>query len=158
MNISSLNSSWAALLANQYSVGTKGIMEAESSSKESKNNLAGVVATNSDGDTFQLSSEARAARVSEAEMFSKMDTDGDGSLSAEEFIAARPLDVTAEMAANLYSSIDTDSSGSLTESEYTSAVNDMPPPPPPPPSASAGSSGSSDSSNSFDVWDTNPVK
>jgi Ca2+-binding EF-hand superfamily protein len=155
MNISSLNSSWAALLANRYSVGTKGIMETESSSKASKNNLSGVVATNSDGDTFQLSSEARVTRVSEAEMFSKMDTDGDGSLSAEDFIAARPSDVTAEMAANLYSSLDTDSSGSLTASEYTTSLNDLSPPLPPPPSAGVGSSGSSDGSNAFDALDTN---
>jgi len=153
MSVSSVSSSLASLLFNPYANSAKGATATEDSAKSLKNNLSGVVATNSDGDTFQLSSEAQSVRMSASEMFSKMDADGDGALSEEEFSAARPSNVTAEMAANLYSSFDTDSSGSLTESEYTTATNDMPPPPPP--SASSGSSGSSDSSASFDALDTN---
>ena len=154
MSISSVNSSLASLFLNPYANSAQSTKSTDDSAKSSKSSLTGVVATNSDGDTFQLSSEAQSVRLSAAEMFSKMDANGDGALSEEEFSAARPSDVTAEMSANLYSNFDTDSSGSLTESEYTTATNDMPPPPPPP--AGANSSGSSDSSStSFDALDTN---
>ncbi len=153
MSVSSVSSSLASLLLNPYANSAKSTTTTEDSAKSSKSSLTGVVATNSDGDTFQLSSEAQSVRLSAAEMFSKMDANGDGALSEEEFSAARPSDVTAEMSANLYSSFDTDSSGSLTESEYTTATNDMPPPPPP--SAGSGSSSSADSSASFDALDTN---
>ena len=154
MSISSVSSSLASLLFNPYANSAKSTTTTEDSAKSSKSSLTGVVATNSDGDTFQLSREAQSVRLSASEMFSKMDANGDGALSEEEFSAARPNDVTAEMSANLYSSFDTDSSGSLTESEYTTATNDMPPPPPP--SAGASNSGSSDSSSaSFDALDTN---
>lgn len=153
MSVSSVSSSLTSLLFNPYANSVKGTTTTEDSAKSSKSSLTGVVATNSDGDTFQLSSEAQSVRLSASEMFSKMDADGDGALSEEEFTAARPSDVTAEMSANLYSSFDTDSSGSLTESEYTTATNDMPPPPPPP--SDSSSSSSSDSSTSFDALDTN---
>jgi Ca2+-binding EF-hand superfamily protein len=153
MSISSVNSSLASLFLNPYANSAQSTKSTDDSAKSSKSSLTGVVATNSDGDTFQLSSEAQSVRLSASEMFSQMDADGDGALSEEEFTAARPSDVTAEMAANLYNSIDADGSGSLTESEYTTAVNDMPPPPPPP-SDSSGS-GFSDSSASFDALDTN---
>ena len=153
MSVSSVSSSLASLLLNPYANFAKSTSTTDDSAKSSKSSLTGVVATNSDGDTFQLSSEAQSVRLSTSEMFSKMDADGDGALSEEEFTAARPSDVTADMAANLYSSFDTDSSGSLTESEYTTAANDMPPPPPS--SAGSGSSSSSDSSASFSALDTN---
>lgn len=153
MSVSSVSSSLASLMFNPYANSAKSTSMTDDSAKSAKSSLTGVVATNSDGDTFQLSSEAQSVRMSASEMFSTMDADGDGALSEEEFSAARPSNVTAEKAANLYSSFDTDSSGSLTESEYTTATNDMPPPPPP--SASSGSSGSSDSSASFDALDTN---
>ena len=153
MSVSSVSSSLASLLLNPYANSSKSTSTTDDSAKSSKSSLTGVVATNSDGDTFQLSSEAQSVRLSTSEMFSKMDADGDGALSEEEFTAARPSDVTADMAANLYSSFDTDSSGSLTESEYTTAANDMPPPPPS--SAGSGSSSSSDSSASFSALDTN---
>jgi Ca2+-binding EF-hand superfamily protein len=151
MSISSVSSSWATLLANQYSNSAKSAITTDDSAKDSKKSLAGVVATNSDGDTFQLSTAAQSVQLSAAEMFSKMDANSDGSLSEEEFTAARPSDVTAEMASNLYSSFDTDSSGALTESEYTTAANNMPPPP----AAGSGSSSSSTSSETFDALDTN---
>ena len=101
MSISSVSSSLASLLLNPYANSAKSTTTVDDSAKNSKSSLAGVVATNSDGDTFQLSSEAQSVRLSAAEMFSKMDTDSDGALSEEEFTAARPSDVSAEMAVNL---------------------------------------------------------
>lgn len=77
----------------------------------------------------QLTAEAgstTSATSSLSEMFSKLDTDSDGSVSQAEFLAARPDDVTEEMATNLYNSFDTDSSGTLTETEYVTAMNNGP--------------------------------
>ena len=73
----------------------------------------------------------------------------------EEFVAARPDDVTEEMAANLYNSFDTDESGSLTKSEYETAMNQAPPPPPPPPGGGGGMGASTEKSQTFSELDTN---
>ena len=154
MGISSIsNMDWSVYM-KQYGNSKVGQSTSTGSTSDtagisrSSGNLANVTATNSDGDTVQLSAEALSA----AEMFSKMDTDTDGSLSLAEFSAARPADVTEEMAQNLYNSFDTDSSGSLAESEYTTAMKDAPPPPPP---AGASASGASSETETFDSLDTN---
>ncbi len=152
MSISSVNNTSSALLLSLYAnSGTKSSKSSEESSQSSTSALSGVVASNSDGDTFQLSDAAKSSMVSASEMFSKMDTDGDGSLSETEFTSARPSDVSEEMAANLYSTIDSDSSSSLTESEFA-AMDNMPPPPP---SSTSSDSGSSTDSQSFSELDTN---
>ena len=132
MSISSVNGSLASMLINPYSNVNSG-RNAGNSFPAATNSLAGVVASNSDGDTFQLSDAGKTAMLSTPEMYDKMDADGDGSVTQEEFVAARPDDVTEEMAANLYNNFDTDTSGSLTESEFETAMNQAPPPPPPHP-------------------------
>lgn len=153
MGISSINGADLSVLMKQYasskasqSASIAGMTDSIGYSRSS-GSLANLVSTNSDGDTVQLSPEALSA----AEMFSKMDTDSDGALSQAEFVAARPSDVTEEMATNLYNSFDTDSTGSLSESEYTTAMNNAPPPPPP----GAADTGSSTDSQSFSALDTN---
>ena len=157
VNISSTNSTdWAALL-NQYAMKkagqSSGTAETGNTTSEASQSASGKVsgatAVSVDGDTVELSEAGRS--LSATEMFSKMDTDGNGSLSQEEFVAARPEDVTEEMAANLYNSFDTDSSESLTGAEYETAMQNAPPPPPPP----AGGAGSSTSSETYDELDTN---
>jgi hypothetical protein len=112
-----------ALLSQYYSQNLTSSNTNSSNSTSTVTNLERVTAINSDGDTFQMSGVAASTMLSTAEMYSNMDTDSDGLVSESEFLASRPSDVTAEMAANLYSSIDTDSSGSLTESEFETAMN-----------------------------------
>jgi Ca2+-binding EF-hand superfamily protein len=51
-----------------------------------------------------------------------MDTDGDGSVSEAEFVAARPSDASEDQAASLFESLDTSQSGSLTESQFAAGV------------------------------------
>ena len=148
MSISSISNNLSSLLVNAYSnTALSSTKTSDDSSQSTVKSLAGVVATNSDGDTFQLS---QTARLSASEMYSKMDADGDGSVSEEEFVSARPSDVTEEMAANLFSSFDTDSTGSVSSSEFETAMNNAPPPP-----AASGSSSSSTDSQSFSDLDTN---
>lgn len=154
VSISSVSGSLASMLLNPYS-NVSGNKNVSNSSQGNSNTLTGVVASNVDGDTFQLSDAGKTAMLSTSEMYDKMDADGDGSVTQEEFVAARPDDVTEEMAANLYNSFDTDTSGSLTESEFETAMKQAPPPPPPPPGGGGGMGSSTEESQTFSELDTN---
>ncbi len=153
MSISSVGSNLASMLLNPYSNVTSG-RNAGNSSPAASNSLTGVVASNSDGDTFQLSDAGKTAMLSTSEMYDKMDADGDGAVSQEEFVSARPDDVTEEMAVNLYNSFDSDTSGSLSESEFETAMKQAPPPPPPP-GGGGGMGSSTEESQTFSELDTN---
>ncbi len=70
------------------------------------------------------------------EMFAKIDSDGDGQFSLEEFEAAKPANAPADApaAADIFSEIDADGDGFVSEDEFAAA----PPPPPPPPGGGKG--------------------
>ncbi|WP_246662699.1 EF-hand domain-containing protein [Rhizobium sp. P44RR-XXIV] len=51
-----------------------------------------------------------------------MDTNGDGSISEAEFVAARPSNVSEDQAQKLFESFDKDGTGSLTDSQLASAM------------------------------------
>ena len=93
MSISSVGSNLVSMLLNPYS-NVNSSRNAGNSSPGASNSLTGVVASNSDGDTFQLSDAGKTAMLSTSEMYDKMDADGDGAVTQEEFVAARPDDVT----------------------------------------------------------------
>jgi Ca2+-binding EF-hand superfamily protein len=69
-------------------------------------------------------------------MFKTMDTDGDGSITAKEFVSNRPKEVSEEQAEEMWSKLDTEYTGSLTASEFLSAMENLGPPPGPPPGGS----------------------
>ncbi len=93
---------------------------------------------------FQGTSEGSSVQQPDfADMVSSMDADGDGAITQEEFISARPSDVTEEMAESLWSQFDTEDAGSLTTEELETAMASSAPPPPPPPSG-GGMAGSSE--------------
>lgn len=95
-----------------------------------------------DGSTMQalfqsMNGASSVGEIPSAEdMIASMDTDSDGSITQEEFVAARPDDVSEEMATNLWNSFDAESAGSLTTDELQTAMAAEGPhgPPPPPPS------------------------
>ncbi|MBI5523499.1 MAG: EF-hand domain-containing protein [Desulfarculus sp.] len=70
-----------------------------------------------------------------SELFSQLDTDGDGSISQEEFLAGRPDDVSEEQAAQMWSRLDSSGAGSLSQEDFVSAMEAQGPPPGPPPGA-----------------------
>ena len=142
MSVSSTNSILTSLISQYYYQPTVTNTNTTTTATTDTTSIKGVNSLNSDGDTFQLSGQlptlapmaytstgASTDSISSSELFSHLDSDGDGVLSSSEFLAARPDDVTEEMAANLYASFDTDSSGSLTESEYQAAMRNNPAPP-----------------------------
>lgn len=73
------------------------------------------------------------------EMFRKIDSDGDGQFSLEEFEAAKPANApeAAPAANDIFAEMDADSDGSVTEEEFLNAA-----PPAPPLSGGMGMMGS----------------
>ena len=98
---------------------------------------------------------------SAADRYAEMDSDGDGSVTAAEFIAARPDDVSEDDAQALYDTIDSEGTGSITEEQFAAS---MPGPggpggPGAPPAGGAGGGagggGTDQASEVFDSLDTN---
>ena len=94
-------------------------LDTDSSGTLSESEFA-VMANNnaSSGSAGSISSDTLISAL-----YDNLDTDGDGTISQAEFLAARPDDVSEEMATQLYSSLDTDSSGALSSSEVAAVLN-----------------------------------
>lgn len=143
MNISSLSS------ANPYA-NTSYLMSRLSSSdkadaSEKFQNFSGVGTsgtgtttgigrTSMDDSTLQalfqgVSGRASAQQPDFANMVSAMDADSDGTVTQEEFVSAKPSDVTEEMAENLWSQFDTEGTGSLSVEELSTAMAENKPSP-----------------------------
>lgn len=96
---------------------------------------SGSLAISDLASAFQsLSSETRAALMQAQEMgalpsaddlFAKIDTDGDGTITESEFVDGRPANMTAEQASSLFSQMSGDSD-SMTKDQF---VAGMPKPP-----------------------------
>lgn len=80
--------------------------------------------------TSQVSSDMMAMMLAKAEHFAEhkaeqeqhfkaMDTDGNGKVSEQEFVAARPKNVSEEDATKRFTSLDTEKTGELTEAQMT---------------------------------------
>ncbi len=86
------------------------------------------------------------------QMFEDLDTDSDGTVTRDEFVAGRPDDVSENQAGAFYDKIASaagaDSSSGLSQDQLASGLQAMGPPPPPPPEDS--SSDSSDTTSTDD--------
>jgi Ca2+-binding EF-hand superfamily protein len=90
----------------------------------------------------------------QSEMIAAMDTDSDGTITKEEFVGARPDDVSESMAENLWNSFDTESAGSLSTDDLQTAMAKGPHGPPPPPP----SDDTSEDDSSSDLTETDPLQ
>ncbi len=114
----------------------------------------------SDSGSAKLAGSTDSSKASSrlSELFSKIDTNGDGSVSKEEFISNRPEEMTEEQATSLWSKLDTDNTGGLTESQFSSAMEAQRPHhghhAGPPPTAAAGTSDSSTATSSTSSTDS----
>lgn len=61
-------------------------------------------------------------RPSAADLYTKMDSDKNGSVSKSEFVAARPEHASEEEATSFYNSIDTKGTGSITEQQLADSM------------------------------------
>jgi Ca2+-binding EF-hand superfamily protein len=65
------------------------------------------------------------------DLLTALDTDEDGNVTLEEFVTARPDDVSEEDATTLFNSFDSEGTGSLTTDELSDAMKSNRPGPPP---------------------------
>jgi Ca2+-binding EF-hand superfamily protein len=134
----------------------------------SENSVSGVTAQMTSGIVSMLMDRqgslpkpggGGAGEPSASDMFSSLDADGDGKVTEEEFLAAKPDDVSADQVAALFKTIDTEGSGSITENQFASFLQSRSPQPAgqmqPPPSGGGSSSAGSSSQEVFDPLDTN---
>jgi Ca2+-binding EF-hand superfamily protein len=118
-----------------------------------------------------LSTSAASSAKDLTELFKKLDTNSDNSVSRSEFVVGRPDDVSEDQAGALFDRLDGSGSGSLGQDAFTSAFGQMSggmqsvllqaqesgqrgggpdalgPPPPPPPDDGSSSSDSADSTD-----------
>lgn len=78
-----------------------------------------------------------------SDLFAKLDTNADGSVSKDEFVSNRPRGVSEELASDMWSRLDTSGSGSLTEAQFVSAMSTQELPLGPPPAESLKTTDSS---------------
>jgi len=58
------------------------------------------------------------------EQFSKIDSNGDGEISQEEFLAYKQEE-TKKVTAKVFKKLDTDKSGGISETEYAQTINNI---------------------------------
>ncbi|MDP2698605.1 hypothetical protein [Thalassospira sp.] len=177
------SSSLAQILASQRTTSSSGIEAIEGISAFDSNTSSGttsssdttIAADTALTSTEQLSETLKAALLALQEsdsgsatdsdsessfakdMFASLDTDADGTLTKEEFLAGKPDDVSDEQAENLWSQIAGSDARSMDEASFTTAMSATPAPPASSDDSSSTSGGGSSSSSSenYDPLDTN---
>jgi len=119
--------------------------------------------------------QASASGSPDQDFLTKVDADGNGSISLDEFKAAKPADAQNDISSeDIFNQLDSDGDGSVTLSELEANRPQGGPPPGPPPSGgqadssssnvldsvasssgSGGASSSSDDDETYDALDTN---
>jgi Ca2+-binding EF-hand superfamily protein len=104
------------------------MMMLDGQSTDSSNNST---STSTSGSVATTASSTNQTSSTSSDPISAMDTNGDGSVSEAEFVAARPSDVSADQASSLFESFDSDNAGSLTDDQLSQDMQANGPPPPP---------------------------
>ena len=179
-SISGLTSNMSGYLSRLYAQGAQEDSKVNSTDKQSNQSSQGIAslvaclqqnaanATQSVEESNSLcslgsldSSTMRGAMMGQettatdlSDQIAAMDTDSDGTVTKEEFLAAKPDDVTDEMASNLWDSFDTESAGSLSIDELQTAMESgrMQGPPPPPPTDVASTEETDETSDTTDSF------
>jgi Ca2+-binding EF-hand superfamily protein len=74
--------------------------------------------TSISSNSYQTSYQANIQK----QLFKKIDTDGDGKVTKDEFVSSRPKNVDEKQASSLFDSIDKKKTGSLSESDFADAA------------------------------------
>ncbi|MBP2636446.1 MAG: casA [Firmicutes bacterium] len=117
MNISSISNKWASELITSMRNNAK-----NNTNDTSTNNLDGVVYSNADGDTFQITTRMyKEPGELAAYLYNKLDTNEDDSLTIEEFSSAFGNVITDEMSEKIYESMDAEGDGLVSITEFSTA-------------------------------------
>ncbi|KAF0223265.1 MAG: hypothetical protein FD176_2084 [Rhodospirillaceae bacterium] len=133
-------------------------LDSESSGALSQSDLATAfqqMATSMQAGMIQAQAQAGSMggggeRPDASELFAKLDTDGDGSVSREEFVSGRPDDVSEEQASAFFDKIAGEDTDSIDQQSFVAAMQK-----PPPPAGGGGGQGGGQSDEVFDALDTN---
>lgn len=101
-------------------------------------------------ETTQSSQSNGAVKASQ--MFADLDSNGDGALSKEEFLAGKPDDVSNDQAENLWNQISGGSSDAVSQDDFVTAMQSAAAAQP---AGSGGGGSSDDSEQNYDARDTN---
>ncbi|HWU61857.1 MAG TPA: EF-hand domain-containing protein [Ensifer sp.] len=71
--------------------------------------------------TSAVSGYGQGHHPSQKDMFNKMDTDKNGSVSKSEFVDARPKDMSEEQASKMFGKIDDKNTGSISFDQFSAA-------------------------------------
>lgn len=104
------------------------------------------------------SSAGGGGKPDPTEMFEKLDSDGDGKLTRDEFVAGRPEDVSEDQAGSLYDSIANGNTDGLTAEQFAQGMASQQPPGGGPPSGGGGGGGSDSSSSKSEVSRTSTTQ
>lgn len=138
--------------SSQSLAGLDELFNGTTSSSKTQNQGTGQVGLSEDLLQAILQSlSGGETQMAAAADISAMDTDGDGMITQEEFLAARPDDVTEDMAASLWDSFDTEGAGSLSVDALETAMASGRPGGPPPMAAAEEDS----STSAISALDTN---
>ncbi|RAU22772.1 hypothetical protein CU669_05115 [Paramagnetospirillum kuznetsovii] len=85
-----------------------------------------------------------------SEMFAKLDADGDGTVTRDEFVAGRPDNVSEADANSFFDKVSGSNGDSLTQTQLAEGLKSAGPPGGPPPGVASSSSASSSSTSSSD--------
>lgn len=91
-------------------------------SVHSSSNMLASAALNAIMQLVQQNNSSDSASSKQDEMFTKIDANSDGNVSKDEFVNARPHEVTQEMAERLWGKLDTENKGSLSKEEFQTAM------------------------------------
>jgi hypothetical protein len=93
-----------------------------------------------------------------AELFTKLDSDGDGKLNRDEFVAGRPKGASEDQAGQMYDSLAGGNTGGLTVDQFTKGMQSMQPPAGGPPPGGGGGGGGVGEADKTEVSRTSTTK
>lgn len=107
--------------------------------------------------TMLQAQEGRGQGHGADKMFSELDSNGDASLSKEEFLAGKPEEVSDAQAESLWTKIAGDEADSVSQQQFAEGIKAAGPPPggPPPGGGAPGGGASEDSTDAVSALDTN---
>ena len=111
------------LQASQQTDSTSAKTSDSSDSKSADKILSDLANLLSDLSSLDSSDSVSSGKGPSAkDIFGKIDTNGDGKVTKEEFAAGRPKGMSEDQANSLFSSIDTKGTGSITEQQFADSM------------------------------------
>lgn len=120
---------------------------ADSQSNSTDDMLAELLAALQNGSASGTQGSQGMSPPDPTEMFSKLDTDSDGKVSRDEFVAGRPSDASESQSSSFFDKISGDNGDSLTQDQFVTGFNNAAPKP----QDASGASGTTSTASTDDM-------